>query len=73
MLLSGSDVVKVERIKRTLNGIGVNCEIRHQNDTDDLSEVPTYPELWVKKDEDFDTAMLVLTRAGAVGRAYWTR
>ena len=70
LLLSGSDREKLERLRKRLIGMGVACDLVHDCAGGQGPEVPTYPELWVRKDEDFETATLMLTRAGAVGQVW---
>jgi hypothetical protein len=67
LLLGGSDLGKLERVRTRLLGMGVACDIVYQLDEDAHEELPSYPELWVRQDEDFDTAMLALKRGSAVG------
>jgi hypothetical protein len=69
LLLGGSDLAKLQQVRSRLLGMGVACDIVHQLDYDEPSGVPSYPELWVRKDEDYDTASLVLRRPGCVGTA----
>lgn len=71
MLCSGSDLAKLELLKKRLIGIGVACELRQDFEnvtgTDAHFEVPSYPELWVQQDEDLPLASIILTSPGAVG------
>lgn len=69
LLLGGSDLGKLQQVRTKLLGMGVACDIVHQLDYDEPSGLPSYPELWVRKDEDFDTATLILQRPGSVGAA----
>jgi hypothetical protein len=70
LLMGGSDLRKLQRVRTRLIGMGVACEIVHQLDYDEPSGLPSYPELWVRKDEDLDTAAIVLRRPGSVGTAW---
>ena len=69
LLLSGSDLGKLERVRNRLLSMGVACDIVYQLECDEREEMPSYPDLWVQQDEDFDTAMVALKGAGAVGAA----
>ena len=66
LLIGGSDLGKLERVRTRLLCAGVACDIVHQIDCEEPEGVPAYPELWVRKDEDFDTATLALKRPGVM-------
>ena len=66
LLLGGSDLGKLERVRTRLLCAGVACDIIHELDSEEPEGVPSYPELWVRRDEDFDTATLALKRAGVM-------
>lgn len=70
LLCGGSDLVKLERVRRKLTGMGIACELVNQFEVEDDSEIPSYPELWVRQLEDYPTAEIVLTQAGVVGKAW---
>jgi hypothetical protein len=73
MLCSGSDLTKLERVRKRLIRAGVTCELRQDYSNPDApgmnSELPCYPELWLQRDEDYPIASTILTSPGAVGRA----
>ncbi len=70
LLLSGSDLEKLERVRVKLLSIGVACDIVQDTDENGAPGLPTYPELWVRRDSDFETASLALRSPGLVGAAW---
>ena len=60
MLFSSSDPQEVALVKRVLVHAGIRCEIRHQEMPATLPEVPVYPELWIRDEEDFVAASMLL-------------
>jgi hypothetical protein len=62
LLLGGSDLAKLENVRTRLLRMGVACDIVYDVDGDEHEELPSYPELWVQEDEDFETALLALKR-----------
>lgn len=69
LLCGGSDLVKIERLRKKLNAMGIACDVVEEFALEDDSEIPSYPELWVHK-SDYPTAEMVVTQAGAVGKAW---
>jgi len=70
LLLGGSDLEKLQRVRIKLLGMGVACDIVQDKDLNDASGLPIYPEVWVRREEDFDTAALALRSPGLVGAAW---
>ena len=68
LILGGSDLEKLERVRTQLLGMGVGCEIVYSLD-EEREELPSYPELWVRQDEDFDAAMVAMKYGGSVEAA----
>ena len=70
LLLGGSDLGKLERVRTRLLDMGVACDIVYDVDGDEQEELPSYPELWVRQDEDFDTAVSALKRSDTAEAAF---
>lgn len=67
LLFSSSDPGKLELMLRELNGASIGTETRHVSGGDDGSGIPVYPELWIKREEDYEKACLIFARRGTAG------
>ena len=66
LLCSGSDLNKLERTRKELVNVGISCELRRDIPVGNRSDLPTYPEIWIKSEDDFPVAVLVFARLASV-------
>lgn len=59
MLFSSSDGLQVDLLRHRLGDAGIACETRLSDAVQAESVLPSYPELWVRNDSDFPTALMV--------------
>ena len=64
LLCCGSDVERLELARKKLVRMGIACEL-HRAAGKDGSEIPSYPELWVKREQDFGAAVGIFSRLSA--------
>jgi hypothetical protein len=64
MLFSSSTSLEAEVVRRKLLDAGIACEVRVDAGAEDMFPVPVYPELWIKNDDDFQTALKLCMRLG---------
>ncbi len=66
LLCSGSDLEKMERTRKELARMGIACELRRDIPVGNRADIPSYPELWIKTEEDFTKAVTVFSRFASV-------
>jgi len=66
LLCSGSDLEKLEKTRKELVRAGVSCELRRDIPVGDSLDIPSYPELWIKAEDDFPCAVSVFSRLASV-------
>jgi hypothetical protein len=66
LLCSGSDFDKLERTRTELVRKGIACELRRDIPTGHKSDIPTYPELWIKAERDFPQAVSVFSQLASI-------
>ena len=71
-LFSSSDGARLERIRRRAQASGIRCEIRFNLEEDEHLKVPSYPELWVQNDLDFQQAAGLLIKGLLAGDGHFT-
>jgi len=62
LLCGGSDLEKLELARKKLVRMGIACELHRDATASDSSAIPSYPELWVKREQDFGAAVRILAR-----------
>ena len=62
LLCCGSDVEKMELARKKLVRLGIACEIYREPPRVKDGEIPSYPELWIKREEDFGAAVRIFSR-----------
>lgn len=62
LLCCGSDVEKLELARKKLVRLGIACELHRDFAGVKEGEIPSYPELWVKREEDFGAAVRIFSR-----------
>ncbi len=70
LLCCGSDMDKLEMARKKLVRLGIACELHRDTPQKDHPEIPSYPELWIKREEDFGAAARILSRLSAEDRIY---
>ena len=70
LLCCGSDVDKMELARRKLVRMGIACEIHREAAGRDDSQIPSYPELWIKREQDFGAAVRIFSRLSAEDAIY---
>lgn len=66
LLCSGSDLEKLEKTRKELLGVGISCELRRDIPVGNRTDIPTYPEIWIKSEADFASAVRVFARLASV-------
>ena len=61
-LCGGSDLEKLELARKKLVHMGIACELHRDATGTDSTAVPSYPELWIKREEDFRAAVRIFSR-----------
>ena len=61
-LCCGSDSEKLELARKKLVRLGIACELHRDANGRDGSGIPCYPELWIKREEDFGAAVRIFSR-----------
>ena len=61
-LCCGSDVDKLELARKKLVRMGIACEIHREAAGGDNVLIPSYPELWIKREQDFGAAVRIFSR-----------
>ena len=69
MLFSASASLEVEAVRQKLLCVGIACEVRGDTDAEATFPIPSYPELWIKNDNDFQTALRLYKRLGKKSEA----
>jgi len=69
LLCSGSDMEKLEGTKKELLRLGIACELRAEALVDCHPEIPNYPELWIRAEQDFSRAVHVFSRLASVHKS----
>lgn len=69
LLCSGSDIEKLERTRSELLRLGISCELRRETPVNSHPEIPIYPELWIRAEQDFLRAVHVFSRLASVHRS----
>jgi hypothetical protein len=62
LLCCGSDLEKLELARKKLVRMGIACELHRDAAARDDSEIPSYPELWIKRENDFGAAVRIFSR-----------
>ena len=62
LLCCGSDLERLEQARKKLVRMGIACELHRDASEKDGSGIPSYPELWVKREEDFGAAVGIFSR-----------
>ena len=62
LLCCGSDLEKLELARKKLVRMGIACELHRDATGNDGLEIPSYPELWIKREEDFGAAVRIFAR-----------
>jgi hypothetical protein len=70
LLCCGSDTEKLEIARKKLVRLGIACELHRDAAVSDGSEIPTYPELWIKREEDFGAAVRIFSRLSPEDTVY---
>jgi hypothetical protein len=73
-IYSSQNGVEVHNLKNVLEAQGIDCEIRGENLTAGLGELPVFDcltELWVVDDSMVDDAKLVLSRSTRMASEPW--
>ena len=70
LLCCGSDLEKLELARKKLVRLGIACELHRDVASVDVGEIPTYPELWIKREEDFGAAVRIFSRLSSDDAVY---
>ena len=62
LLCGGSDLERLELARKKLIKMGIACELHRDVAAPDSSSIPSYPELWIKREEDFGAATRIFCR-----------
>ena len=62
LLCSGSDLERLELARKKQVRMGIACELHRDAAAKDPSSIPSYPELWIKREEDFGAATRIFCR-----------
>lgn len=62
LLCCGSDLEKMQLARNKLVRMGIACELHRDFATLNEGEIPYYPELWIKREEDFGAAVRIFSR-----------
>lgn len=72
LLCCGSDLDKLELARKKLVRLGIACELHRDAVARDHPEIPSYPELWIKREEDFLAAVRIFSRLSPEDAVYLT-
>jgi hypothetical protein len=70
LLCCGSDLEKLELARKKLIRLGIACELHRDAGLVNDSEIPSYPELWIKREEDFGAAVRIFSRLSPEDAVY---
>lgn len=59
-LYSSPDSARIGLVQSALEAVGIECELRNQAVSQVEIGIPFYPELWVLRDEDHESARDIL-------------
>jgi len=71
MLFSSSTSLEVEVVKRKFLQAGISCEVRGDVGSEDTFPIPSYLELWVTNDADFQAALTLFRRLSPKPALSW--
>ena len=60
MLFSTSDRGQVKLVRKKLSEAGIQCKVRRNPVAQGVFGIPSFPELWVRKDTDILKALKLL-------------
>src|SRR5579859_5394220 len=73
LLCGGSDLDRLELARKKLVKMGIACELHRDAASPDSSSIPTYPELWIKREEDFGAATRIFCRLCAEDTIFFSQ